>query len=54
MRRSIKALLVSPMVAIGILQGGNYGFTSTFSFWVSLFIAFQNGFFWQTLLRPPK
>jgi hypothetical protein len=54
MRRSIKALLVSPMVAIGIMQGGNYGFTSTFSFWMSLFIAFQNGFFWQTLLRPPK
>jgi hypothetical protein len=54
MRRSLKALLVSPIVAIGILQGGNYGFTSTFSFWVSLFIAFQNGFFWQTLLRSPK
>jgi hypothetical protein len=54
MRRSVKALLVSPIVAIGILQAGNYGFTSTFSFWVSLFIAFQNGFFWQTLLRPPK
>jgi hypothetical protein len=50
-RRSVRAVLVSPLVALGVMQGGNYAFPSGLSYWVALFVAFQNGFFWQTVLN---
>jgi len=54
LRQGIVALLVSPIVFLGFLNAGNFE-GSKQTFLVLLLLAFQNGFFWQTVLRraPP-
>ncbi len=44
------AFLVSPMVFLGFLNAGNFSVTTqtTLVLWL---LAFQNGFFWQTVLK---
>ena len=44
------AILVSPIVFLGFLQAGEFG-ASTQAFLVLWLLAFQNGFFWQTVLK---
>ena len=44
------AVLVSPIVFLGFLQAGEFG-ASTQAFLVLWLLAFQNGFFWQTVLK---
>ncbi|HUL91578.1 MAG TPA: hypothetical protein VLV56_04440 [Burkholderiales bacterium] len=44
------AILVSPIVFLGFLQAGEFG-ASTQAFVVLWLLAFQNGFFWQTVLK---
>jgi hypothetical protein len=49
-RRGLVALLVSPIVFLGFLSSGQFDVTLK-TFLVLLLLAFQNGFFWQTLLK---
>ncbi len=50
MRNAVVALLVSPIVFLGFLSAGQFS-TSTQTFIVLCLLAFQNGFFWQTVLK---
>jgi hypothetical protein len=50
MRRGVVALVVSPIVFLGFLNAGQFEATAA-TFFVLLLVAFQNGFFWQTLLK---
>jgi hypothetical protein len=47
---TLKAFLVSPIVFMGFATGGDFQFTSDLALFVFLCMAFQNGFFWQTIL----
>jgi hypothetical protein len=50
LRNGIIAILVSPIVFLGLLTAGQFsGNTQTFI--VLALLAFQNGFFWQTVLK---
>ena len=50
LRNAVVALLVSPIVFLGFLSAGQFS-TSTQTFVVLCLLAFQNGFFWQTVLK---
>ncbi len=49
LRQTSKAFIVSPMVFLGFAQAGNIPLGDN-AFVVFLCFAFQNGFFWQTIL----
>ena len=49
-RNAAVALLVSPIVFLGFLSAGQFS-ASTQTFIVLCLLAFQNGFFWQTVLK---
>jgi hypothetical protein len=49
-RNALIAILVSPIVFLGFLNAGEFS-TSTQTFVVLWLLAFQNGFFWQTVLK---
>ncbi len=50
LRNGSIAVLVSPIVFLGFLQAGEFN-ASTQAFAVLCLLAFQNGFFWQTVLK---
>lgn len=50
LRNALVAVLVSPIVFLGFLSAGQFS-TSTQTFIVLWLLAFQNGFFWQTVLK---
>jgi hypothetical protein len=50
LRNALVAILVSPIVFLGFLSAGQFS-TSTQTFVVLFLLAFQNGFFWQTVLK---
>jgi hypothetical protein len=50
MRNAVVAILVSPIVFLGFLTAGQFS-TSTQTFVILCLLAFQNGFFWQTVLK---
>jgi len=54
-RNGLIAILVSPIVFLGFLNAGQFP-TAKQTFMVLALLAFQNGFFWQTVLKknPPK
>ena len=49
-RSGMIAVLVSPIVFLGFLNAGQFS-VNTQTYLVLLLLAFQNGFFWQTVLR---
>ena len=49
-RNALIAVLVSPIVFLGFLTAGQFS-TSTQTFLVLCLLAFQNGFFWQAVLK---
>jgi len=51
-RKTLRALLVSPIVFLGFTSLGNFDFGSAplGTLLIYLCMAFQNGFFWQTVL----
>jgi hypothetical protein len=49
-RNAVVSILVSPIVFLGFLSAGQFS-TSTQTFVVLCLLAFQNGFFWQTVLK---
>lgn len=49
-RNGLVAVLVSPIVFLGFLTAGQFG-SSKQTFLVLSLLAFQNGFFWQTVLK---
>ena len=49
-RKTLSSLLVAPMVLQGILQYGDLGIQGSTGLFAFLGMAFQNGFFWQTVL----
>jgi hypothetical protein len=50
MRNGLIAILVSPIVFLGFLNAGQFP-TAKQTFMVLALLAFQNGFFWQTVLK---
>jgi hypothetical protein len=50
LRNALISILVSPIVFLGFLSAGQFS-TSTQTFVVLCLLAFQNGFFWQTILK---
>jgi len=50
LRNALVALLVSPIVFLGFLSAGQFS-TSSQTFVVLCLLSFQNGFFWQTVLK---
>jgi hypothetical protein len=50
LRTGFSAILVSPIVFLGFLNAGQFS-ASTQAFVVLSLMAFQNGFFWQTVLK---
>lgn len=50
LRNFVISVLVSPIVFLGFLTGGQFS-TTTQTFLVLCLMAFQNGFFWQTVLK---
>lgn len=48
--RTVRSLLVAPIVLQGLLQYGDLGVQGNASLLALLGMAFQNGFFWQTVL----
>ena len=48
--RTIRSFLVSPIVFLGMASGGDFVIATTGSLMIFLCMAFQNGFFWQTVL----
>jgi hypothetical protein len=50
LRTAFSAILVSPIVFLGLLNAGQFS-ASTQAFVVLSLLAFQNGFFWQTVLK---
>jgi len=49
-RETIRAWLVSPIVFASVLQVGDFSVQTTTKFALFVCWAFQNGFFWQTIL----
>lgn len=52
-RNGLVAVLVSPIVFLGFLTAGQFG-SSKQTFLVLSLLAFQNGFFWQTILKRDR
>jgi len=52
-RSLVLALLVSPIVFLGFLNVGQFS-VETQAYLVLLLLAFQNGFFWQTVLKKSE
>jgi hypothetical protein len=52
-RNTFTAFLVSPIVFLGFLNAGQFS-TSRQTFIVLCLLAFQNGFFWQTVLKKDR
>ncbi len=52
-RNGLVAVLVSPIVFLGFLTAGQFG-SSKQTFLVLSLLAFQNGFFWQTVLKRDR
>ena len=52
MRNAVVSVLISPIVFLGFLNGGSFQ-ASAQTFLVLCLVAFQNGFFWQTILKRP-
>ncbi len=50
MKKTIRAILVSPIVFMSMASAGDFSIQSTGSLLIFLCMAFQNGFFWQTVL----
>jgi hypothetical protein len=50
LRNMVIAILVSPIVFLGLLSAGQFT-GPTQQFVVLALLAFQNGFFWQTVLK---
>lgn len=50
MKKTIRAILVSPIVFMSMASAGDFPIQSTGSLLIFLCMAFQNGFFWQTVL----
>jgi hypothetical protein len=50
LRNAVVAVLVSPIVFLGFLSAGQFS-ASPQTFIVLWLLAFQNGFFWQTVLK---
>ena len=50
LRNACVAFFVSPIVFLGFLSAGQFS-TSNQTFLVLCLLAFQNGFFWQTVLK---
>ncbi len=48
-----EAVLVSPIVFLGFLTAGQFG-SSKQTFLLLSLLAFQNGFFWQTVLKRDR
>ncbi len=49
-RKYVQALLVSPFIFLTFLKAGDFALASQTSILVGACIAFQNGFFWQTVI----
>jgi hypothetical protein len=49
-RKYLRALIVSPFVFLAFLKAGDYALASQTSIFVGACMAFQNGFFWQTVI----
>lgn len=52
LKNGVVAILVSPIVFLGFLNAGQFPASSQ-TFIVLWLLAFQNGFFWQTVLKRP-
>jgi hypothetical protein len=50
LRNALVSILVSPLVFLGFLSAGQFS-ASAQTFLVLCLLAFQNGFFWQTVLK---
>jgi hypothetical protein len=50
----IKALIVAPMVFAAFLVAGNFTFNNEIAVLIFFCMAFQNGFFWQTVIPTTK
>lgn len=50
LKRTVRALIVSPIVFAAFASVGDFGVAALQSFLIYLCMAFQNGFFWQTVL----
>lgn len=53
-RKYIKAFVAAPLALVAFLNLGNFSFSNEVAVVVSWCMAFQNGFFWQTLLPAAK
>jgi hypothetical protein len=53
-RETMVPLLVSPMVFLGFMQSASLKISGNGGFIVLLCLAFQSGFFWQTVLNIKK
>lgn len=52
-RKCLKALIIAPVVFLGFLTAGNFALQNELNIIVGLCLAFQNGFFFQTV-TPTK
>ena len=53
-RKCLKALIVAPIVFLTFLNVGDFSFQTEMAAIIFLCLAFQNGFFWQTVLPTRK
>ena len=54
LRKMFRSIIVAPIVFLSFLQVGEFGVTNDISVYIGACLAFQNGFFWQTVLRPQQ
>lgn len=54
LRKCIKALLIAPMIFATFLIAGDFNIGSEISIVIFFCMAFQNGFFWQTVVPTGK
>jgi hypothetical protein len=54
LRKCVKGIVVSPMVFITFLAAGNFAFANEVAVVIFFCLAFQNGFFWQTVIPSSK
>ena len=52
--KCLKALIVAPIVFLTFLNVGDFSFQTEMAVIIFLCLAFQNGFFWQTVLPTRK
>jgi hypothetical protein len=53
-RKAIIPLFVSPIVYLSLIKSADFNITSNREFLTLMFLAFQNGFFWQTVFASMK